>query len=353
MLGFELTEDFFTDEERSGFKVNSLMKRCWGAQLQVLQDFDRVCSKHGLKWYAFCGTLLGAVRHKGFIPWDDDMDVCMMRSDYTMFLRYAAKEMPGYQIDHFDRNIPEEGRYVDYMGITRINNNNLADFDPDYLKSHCMFPYTVGLDVYPLDYIPRNKQEYDINIQIFSYLINVAFRYKSLNWTNYKVVDGNFGNINLDEAYDSIFEVTGYRIDKNGDILNQLNELAVMISSYTKGKDSDEVACMAHMALNHRNMIFPKEAFAKTIEAPFESGSIPIPAGYNEILKRNYGARYMEPRNVSPHDYPYYKKQERWVRDYIIKNPDMKGFMPDYYISDIYDEDPEKKVLLDKIYGKE
>ena len=77
MIGFELGEDFFKDEEKSGFMVGSLMKRCWGAQLQVLQEFDKVCSRHGLKWFAFCGTLLGAVRHKGFIPWDDDIDVCI------------------------------------------------------------------------------------------------------------------------------------------------------------------------------------------------------------------------------------------------------------------------------------
>ena len=353
MVAFELDDNFFKDEERSGFEIGSLMKRCWGAQLQVLEAFDRVCSRHGLKWFAFCGTLLGAVRHKGFIPWDDDMDVCMMRNDYNMFLRYAAKEMPGFQIDHFDENFPEEGRYVDYMGITRINNNNLANFDPDYLKEHCMFPYTVGLDVYPLDYVPKDKQVYDVNVTIFTFLLNVAFRYKSLYWEKYQAAPGNYDDIDLDEAYKAIYNATGYKIDKNGDVLRQLNELSVMIASLTKGKDADEVACMAHMALGHRNMVFPKEAFMKTIEAPFESGSVYIPAGYDAVLKKNYGAGYMHPCNASPHDYPYYKKQERWVRDYIIKNPAMVQFMPEYYISDIYDEDQDKKILLDKIYRKE
>ena len=54
-----------------------------------------------------------------------------------------------------------------------------------------------------------------------------------------------------------------------------------------------------------------------------------------------------------PHDYPYYKMEERWVMNYVIRDPEMAQFMPKYYIQDVYEEDPEKKVLLDKIYGKE
>lgn len=58
-------------EEREGFFVSSMMKRYWAAQLKVLAEIDRVCKKHDIKWFADCGTLLGAVRHGGFIPWDD------------------------------------------------------------------------------------------------------------------------------------------------------------------------------------------------------------------------------------------------------------------------------------------
>ena len=91
---FELEDSFFRDETRDGFAVPGLMKRCWGAQLRVLEEFDRICEKHGIRWFAFCGTLLGAVRHKGFVPWDDDVDIAMLREDYENFLGVAPLELP-------------------------------------------------------------------------------------------------------------------------------------------------------------------------------------------------------------------------------------------------------------------
>ena len=351
MTGFNIIEDFYREEERDGFVISSLMKRCWAAQLQVLEDFDKVCSKHGLRWFAFCGTLLGATRHKGFIPWDDDMDICMLRGDFKLFHQYAKDEMPGYFLESGDI-IHGDGYRCDWMGITRINNVHLADFDPDYLKCHHGFPYTVGIDLYPLDYVPASEAEYKTSIDIFQYILNVAFKYKSLYWKGYKGPEGHYEGIDLDVAYKSLYDATGFKINKQGDVLKQLNNLAVSISSYTKSKDSEKVACMSQVALGHKHMIFPKDAFKRSLELPFESGVVYAPADYDRVLSINYGPDYMNPVNRSPHDYPYYKIQERWVRDYVIKNPDLAPYMTKYYIADVYEEDPAKREVLDKIYER-
>ncbi len=320
-------------------------------ELDLLSEFHNVCVEHGLRYSLCGGTLLGAVRHEGFIPWDDDVDICMLRGDYNMFLHYAAKEMPGYYIESCDKRYPEDGFYNDWLGITRINNSIKADFEPEHLSNNYMFPYTVGIDLYPLDYVTGNKEEYEMQINIFKYIIGVSYKYKIDNWKDYKSPDDGFANINLEEAFNTLYECTGVRIDRNGDVLRQLNDLATNISSYTKGKDAENVACMAHMAQDHRNMIFPKEAFSKRTEVPFECGNIYIPADYETVLSLNYGPGYMTPNTHVPHDYPYYKKQERWVRDYVIRNPEMAQYMPAYYIADVYDEDSDKKVILDRIYG--
>lgn len=320
--------------ERCGFKVPDLMTRCWKAQLDVVKNFDRVCKRHNLKWYACCGTLLGAVRHKGFVPWDDDVDICMMRSDYNLFIYYAEKELP-YFIETFDDgNINTHA-----LGITRINNTHDANFEPDYLKEHYDFPYPVGIDLYPMDYVSEN---YDDLIEFYKYILAVCAKYKLTYWNGFNI-HGVYDNIDLEEGYRTIEEVTGARIDRKKDILKQLNNIAVQIVTRPK---SDKVACMAHMVTGHTNMIFPTSAFKERLEVPFEDTTVYIPSGYDDILKINYGD-YMIPNPVSPHDYPYFKDHERMVMDYIINND---YIVPKEYIADVYDE---QKVILDQIYGEE
>ena len=97
MIQFE--ETFFEGEERDGFYIEPMMKRVWAAQMEVLKDVERVCQKYNLDYFADWGTLLGTIRHKGFVPWDDDMDICMRREDYMRFIAVAQKELPkGYAI---------------------------------------------------------------------------------------------------------------------------------------------------------------------------------------------------------------------------------------------------------------
>ena len=92
MLHFE--EDWFRDEEREGFLVTEEVKRGWAAQLVIVKEIEEVCKKYGLQYFTAWGTTLGAVRHHGFIPWDDDLDICMKRGDYMKFLSVWRKEFP-------------------------------------------------------------------------------------------------------------------------------------------------------------------------------------------------------------------------------------------------------------------
>ena len=95
----QFPEEYFEDEVRDGFYVTSDMKHAWAAQLEVLNDVDKACRENGIQYFAEWGTLLGAVRHHGFIPWDDDMDICMKRPDYNRFLQIADQIMPeGYKL---------------------------------------------------------------------------------------------------------------------------------------------------------------------------------------------------------------------------------------------------------------
>ena len=77
-----IPNSFFEDQVREGFYVPSMIKRAWAAEMEVLSEVDRVCEKYNIDYYADWGSLLATVRHGGFIPWDDDLDIVVKRKDY-------------------------------------------------------------------------------------------------------------------------------------------------------------------------------------------------------------------------------------------------------------------------------
>ena len=90
----ELDDNYFKEEERCGFKIPSMMKRVWAVEMDVLTHIDRICMEYGLTYYAAFGTMLGAVRHNGFVPWDDDIDISLMRDEYNELIRILPGELP-------------------------------------------------------------------------------------------------------------------------------------------------------------------------------------------------------------------------------------------------------------------
>lgn len=89
MLCEKYKEQFLQPEVRCDTYIGIEIKQVWFAELQLLEKFIDVCNKHGLSYQLVGGSLLGAIRHKGFIPWDDDVDVGMLRPDYDRFVQLA------------------------------------------------------------------------------------------------------------------------------------------------------------------------------------------------------------------------------------------------------------------------
>ena len=81
-LKYSVPNGFLKEETRRDYTISETMKKAWAVQMDLLQELLRVCNEHGLRVFADSGTLIGAVREKGFIPWDDDIDVAMLRNDY-------------------------------------------------------------------------------------------------------------------------------------------------------------------------------------------------------------------------------------------------------------------------------
>ncbi len=126
------------------------LKRLQQTQLEILKVIDSFCKKHQIPYSLYAGTLLGAVRHKGFIPWDDDLDVCMRRRDYNRFIKAWLKDGPeGYII----QNKELEPRYVQSFTKIRKDHTTFLQEEMERGKWHT----GIFVDVFPIDRIPRGR----------------------------------------------------------------------------------------------------------------------------------------------------------------------------------------------------
>lgn len=114
------------------------------AQLELLAEFDRVCSAVGVKYFALYGTLLGAVRHQGFIPWDDDVDVALLRTDYDRLVQVINTEL-GERF--FFQTVDTDPHYGCLFGKLRLNDTRCVDAISYGSKQHG----GIFMDVFPLD----------------------------------------------------------------------------------------------------------------------------------------------------------------------------------------------------------
>ena len=121
------------------------------ALLQLLQEFDRVCRKLGIKYTLFAGTMLGAVRHQGFIPWDDDLDILMLRQDYDLFMQQAEQHL---DTEKFFLQKEFSQHWPMFFSKLRLNNTTcLEKFHPKDKKMH----QGIYIDIFPCDNLADNN----------------------------------------------------------------------------------------------------------------------------------------------------------------------------------------------------
>lgn len=296
----EFAESYFEGEEREGFFVESMMKRVWAAQMEVLQEIDKVCKKHNIEWFADWGTLLGTVRHQGFVPWDDDMDIAMKRKDYQRFAEVAEKELPeGY----FVSNIYKDPEFSHFL--LRVVNSHEISFKKDRLEKYHGCPYVVGIDIFPLDNMPPTTEEE----MLIKNLVNVTFNTAKICET--EEMEGEAG----EQMLKDIENLTGTKILPGISVQEQLFKLAERLCTLYEENEVKEITLMTSFARG-RNYRIPKECYAKSILMPFENMMMRVPVGYDKILQVKYGD-WHTPVVKCNHDYPFYKKQEEMVREHF------------------------------------
>ena len=250
------------------------MKEVWAVELDLLNELIRVCEKYGLKYFADSGTLLGVVRHNGFIPWDDDIDIIMPRKDYDRLTTLATSE---FKSPYFFQCVNTEKNY--YRGHSQLRYDGTAAI----LSSDVFLSIHQGIfiDIFVFDSIPDNK---DSNW------------YRRLNRAN--------------KIYDRLYNYTyGYKFCINPIVaLSQLYNLFYCsivppkrlyeefenLFRYYDDKPCKDIAypCLKRIEIK----TFKKNWYRKSIYLPFENIRLPVPIEYDKVLRTQYGNDYMIPQ---------------------------------------------------------
>ena len=253
---------FLQPEERSGFLVNEKRKKGWIVCLDLLLELDRVCKKYNLTYFLGFGSLLGAIRHKGFIPWDDDLDVVMPRKDYNVLLTLADEFKHPYFLQ-----IPETDPGY-YHTHAKIRNSNTSAFTP--MTGYEGFNQGLWIDIFQLDnfILEDGLERYE--------------KIKSLNideGTQMRV-----HNPNLDE--NNRERVRQYLL-RGVDPMQTYKEVERIASKY-KDVKTEYVSTIVVSIYDYERNIYFSEDFKESIQAEFEFLTFPIPKGYDRVLKTIY-----------------------------------------------------------------
>ena len=262
------------------------------SSLEILKFIDKYCRKNGLKYFLAYGTLLGAVRHKGFIPWDDDIDIMMPREDYEKFINYCIKneeKIAPLKILS-TKNNPDYPHMIARMSDTRyelIVDNEL--------------PYGLGafVDIYPVDFFANSTKEAKKIKDKASCLSSLCFLSTRVHFK----IGHTKGAIKKIIKYPAFIYA---KILGKNHFIKKLNRMAKKYSCQNK----EYAGCLV-WGTDGMNGVFKKELFDETIELPFEGRKYFAPKRYNEILTKLYKDYMKIPpksKQIPHHDYKAYKK---------------------------------------------
>ena len=250
-------------------------------QLDLLKQFIRVCQKHHLRFYPCGGTLLGCIRHEGFIPWDDDIDIDMPREDFDKLSSLAASE---FKAPVFFQTAESDPGY--FSGHAKLRNSNTTEIIPEDL----FFDYDKGIfiDIFPLDHIPDRSFHADwycMKIFILRNLIILgspayyAYPHKRIVRLFHPVCEILYRTVTL-KRHNRIYE-----------------KLCRKYSSHKKAK---RIAPVSAFPLR-KAVRWEPELFEGFEYKRFESVSLPVPASYNTILHRQFGDYRVPRKEKSQH----------------------------------------------------
>jgi len=265
-IKIELPKGFLDAETRCGFLVTERQKKIWAAQLDLLNELLCVCRRHDIPVQVFAGTLLGAVRHGGYIPWDDDLDVCMTHAAFRKLERVAAQE---FKHPYFFQTAKTDPRF--FFAFGRLRNSLTTGAVADQRGTD--YNNGIYIDIYVMEgYVP-NKLVY------WPHLV--------LRWMFVKCLTLYYQDTPRDSSVrERILRVPRpfVRLLPQRFWLWCYWRIASLLTPF--------VSRIADASEFHKDGLrywLYKKEFSETIELPFEFLRVPAAKAYEDVLKRIYG----------------------------------------------------------------
>lgn len=257
--------EFLKAETRDDYLVSEEMKKVWKVQLDLLSEFIAVCKEHSLRYWVYGGTLLGAVRHKGYIPWDDDIDVAMPREDYEILQKH-----PEWFTKPAELHLPDNKEYY-YESWLRVHNvNTTCHYPCDHIEGGVQ-KQGIYIDIIPIENVKDIETERKKRRKI-----------KLLNVMGHAC----FYNINPNILLRFISSANRIlRIITPERLYKKINRLATKNTDEKSEYFGENITAIYSL----ERTIFKKSCFEKTITVPFEYMEVDIPADYDTVLKTMYG----------------------------------------------------------------
>lgn len=257
--------------------VSAKRRAVWAAEIKLLEAFKNICEKYQLRYFAVAGTLLGAVRHKGFIPWDDDIDVCMFREDYEFFLKVAKNELPAYI---FLQTSDTEEDY--FYGHAKLRMNHTTAIR--YIQYPEKYTHHQGifLDIFPYDNIPDNS---------FLRFIHEFVATKLMMAIYYRMY---YYRLNHHSLVTKIKHKTCMCLLPT---ISSVRRVFRFFEKWVQLANKSKTTFVAEISIYYylfKKDGYKREWFEKSINVPFENTAINIPVDYDKILTRTFG-NYMKP----------------------------------------------------------